>query len=195
MVDLPVGQAGRLLALALLIAVLAILYVVVAAPVLDIYNEREVILGNHRLLEPRLQAAAAEVPRLQARLAELREAAGTRQFAIEGTNDAIASAGMQNRIDEMAAAAGVTIASIEGLPSEPQGLYRRIGLRVEARGTYDSIVRLLGAIEKASTPLVLDNLQIHGAVQLLGASAPTQLRTGFEVYGVRNEQTPAVTKP
>ncbi len=175
--------------------VLGTLHVAVIAPVFGVYSEREAILANDRLLAPRLRAAAAEVPQLQAQLAQLNQVASRRKIVLEGSSDAIASAGLQSRIDEIAGAAGVAIASIEGLSAETRGFYRRIGLRIAVRGSYEGMVRLLAAVEMANPPLVVDNLQIHGAPQLVGSSAPTQLHGGFEVYGFRDDRMPTVTKP
>jgi Tfp pilus assembly protein PilO len=179
---------------AILITLLAIAYIGVVAPLLDFYSERQAILSKNRLIEPRLRAAAAEVPQLRARLAELRQAANATKLTFEGASDALAAAGLQSRIEELAAAAGITIASIEGVPAEASGRYRRIGLRAAVSGTYESIVRLLGAIDTTSPPLVLDNLQIHGMV-VRGSPIAGRLDAGFVVYGFRGNETPTVTTP
>ena len=187
-------------------------YLVVVAPVLDLYSEREATLAQQRMLEPRLRATAAEVPVLRARLAKLREAASTRKITLDGASDAIAAANLQSRIEELAASAGVAISSTEGLPAEPRGLHRRIGLRLAISGPYESIVKLLAAIETSTPPLVLDNLQIHAtlqarallqpqailrsqaALQPAGPPANSRLDAGFEVYGFRSNETPVVLK-
>lgn len=199
---LPTGIAGRCLALALLLALLGAFYLVVAVPVTELYGEREAALSRQRMLEPRLRAAAAEVPALRTRLAELQASASTRKVTLEGSTDAIASANLQSLIDELAASAGVTVASTEGLAPDNRGAYRRIGLRIALNGEYENLLGLLAAIEKANPPLIIDNLQIRARMQGLAtvqspliprpANVPsaTRLDAGLEVYGFRRQETP-----
>jgi general secretion pathway protein M len=197
---LPTGVAGRCLALAILFAALGTVYLVIATPALDLYNDREAALEHQRLLEPRLRAAADQLPALRARLAALQSSASTRKVTLEGNSDAIASANLQSLIDELANSAGITVASTEGLAPDDRGPYRRIGLRIALNGDYDNLLALLAALDKATPPLVIENLQIHARIQALAlvpsAAAPrpppaaTRLDAGFEVYGFRRRQTP-----
>jgi hypothetical protein len=73
---------------------------------LDLYADRAAAVENARMLLPRLRATADDLPRLRARLAELRASAGTQKVTLEGSSDAIASANLQSRIAELAAAIG-----------------------------------------------------------------------------------------
>jgi hypothetical protein len=109
---------------------------VVVTPVLGFYDQREATLDQRRALEPRLRATAAAVPILRAQLAKLREGPSTHKVVLEGASDAIASANLQSRIEELAAASGVSISSTEGLPAELRGIHRRIGLRIAINGPY-----------------------------------------------------------
>jgi general secretion pathway protein M len=198
--SLPTGLAGRCIAFALLLAILGAVYLLVVAPVMDLYNEREAALEHQRMLEPRLHAAADKLPALSARLAALQASASTRKVTLEGNSDAIASANLQSLVDDLANSAGVRVASTEGLAPDDRGPYRRIGLRIALNGDYDNLLALLAALDKARPPLVVDNLQIHARIQALAlvpsAAAPrptpaaTRLDAGFEVYGFRRRQTP-----
>jgi len=126
---LPSGRSGQLLATLLLLVVLGLIYLLVAAPLFDLYAERAAVVADRRMLVPRLKAAADELPGLRARLADLRATASTKKVILEGASDAIASANLQSRIQELAASAGAAIGSTESLPAEVRGGYRRIGLR------------------------------------------------------------------
>jgi len=203
--NLPTGLLGRWLALALLLLALGIAYLVAVVPVLDLYAERQAGLEQRRLLEPRLRAAADQLPGLRTQLAELQASSSNRKIMLEGSSDAIASANLQSRIDELAASAGITVASTEGLAPENRGSYRRIGLRIVVNGEYDNLLALLAAIDKATPPLVVDNLQIRARLQALAMlqapNAPrqappgaTRLDAGFEVYGFRRQETPLAAK-
>jgi len=77
--SLTTGYQGRLLALLLLLVVVGAVYLVVAAPLLELYTGRAAVLENRRMLVPRLKSAADELPELRARIAELRATAGARK--------------------------------------------------------------------------------------------------------------------
>ena len=193
--SLPTGHQGRLLALLLLLVVLGVVYLVVAAPLLEVYGGRAVVLENKRILLPRLKAAADELPELRAQVAGLRATAGARKVTLEGSSDAIASANLQSRIAELAASVGVTIGSTESLPAEVRGSYRRVGLRYTLSGPYEALIRLIAKLEAATPPLVIENLRIHGVLRRPGTPAASALDAGLDVFGFRNNDSPVAAKP
>ena len=143
---------------------------------------------------PRLDAAGADVPALRARVAELRTAASTHVVALEGASDAIASATLQSRIQELATSAGVEIRTAENLPAEPHGDYRRIGVHLILNTTYDNLLTLLAKLQTAMPPLAIDNLRIRGLLTRPGA--PTvHIGAGLDVYGFRIGESGSVAKP
>ena len=157
-----------MLAVGLLLLVLGSLYFLAVAPLVELYQQREARLEDGRMLLPRLQAVAAGLPALRARVAELRAAARTRKVTLDGASDAIASANLQSRIEGFATSVGATIGSTESLPAETLDGYRRIGLRFALNGSYETLVRLLAKLEEATPPLVVDNLQVHGVLRRPG---------------------------
>ncbi len=196
---MPTGRPGRLVALGLALVVLGGLYVIAVAPLLDLYAQRQERLEDGRMLLPRLQAAAATLPELRARVAGLRAEARTRKVTLDGASDAIASANLQSRIDGFATSIGATIGSTESLPPETSDGYRRIGLRFALSGPYETVVKLLAKLEEATPPLIVDNLQIHGVLRRpglpSGGEAEPDLDAGFDVYGFRNDDKPVAGKP
>lgn len=191
---MPTGLQGRLLAVSLLVVALGGVYLVVIAPLLDLYAERAAVLEDQRMLLPRLRAAAAELPGLRARIEQLRATAGTRKITLEGASDALAAAALQSRIEEFAASVGATIGSTESLPVEPRSGYRRIGLRYVLSGPYETLVKFLAKLEAATPPLVIDNLHIHGVLRRPGTPAAAGLDAGLDVYAFRDSDKP-VAKP
>jgi len=192
--SLTTGYQGRLLALLLLLVVAGAVYLVVAAPLLELYTGRAAVLENRRMLVPRLKSAADELPELRARIAELRATAGARKVTLEGSSDAIASATLQSRIEELATSAGVTVGSTESLPAEVRGGYRRIGLRYTLSGPYEALVKLLAKLEAATPPLVIENLHIHGVLRRPGTPQASALDAGLDVIGFRNDDKTAAAK-
>jgi Tfp pilus assembly protein PilO len=183
--NLPTGPLGRALALAILGVLMGLLYLGIVSPLIDRYRTGETTLTERQLLVPRLERVAAEVPTLRARLAELQATGTTRDVALDGASDALASANLQSRVEQLAAANGVTITSTEAIPAEDRGPYRRIGLRLTVSGQYDAIVKLLAAVEEAQPPIVVGNLQMHGLFRAIEVRANHALDTRFEVYGLR----------
>ena len=193
--SLTTGYQGRLLALLLLLVVLGGVYLLVAAPILDLYAGRAAVIENRSMLVPRLKAAANELPELRARVADLRATAGARKVTLDGSSDAIASANLQNRIAELATSVGVTTGSTESLPAEVRGGYRHIGLRYTLSGPYENLVKLLAKLEAATPPLVIENLHIHGLLRRPGTPAASALDAGLDVFGFRNNDKTAEAKP
>jgi general secretion pathway protein M len=183
--NLPTGPLGRALALAILGVLIALFYLGLASPLIDLYRTGEATLTERQLLVPRLERVAAEVPTLRARLAELQATGTTREVALDGASDALASANLQSRVEQLAAANGVTITSTEAITAEDRGSYRRIGLRLTVSGQYEAIVKLLAAVEEAQPPIVVGNLQMHGLFRAIEVRANHALDTRFEVYGLR----------
>src|SRR5262249_35167828 len=126
---------------------------------------------------------------------QLRSAASSRKITLEGATDAIASANLQSRIEELASSVGATIGSTESLPAEARAGYRRIGLRYVLSGQYETLVKFLAKLEGATPPLVIDNLQIHGVLRRPGTPGASGLDAGLEVYGFRSNENSVAEKP
>lgn len=182
---MPTGRRGQLLAVALALAVLAALYLIVAAPLIGLFAERQGMIETRLLLLPRLQAAADELPALRAGVARLRAGGRTRQLTLDGATDALASANLESRLDAFARSVGATIGSTEMLPTASRGPYRRIGLRVILTGTYETLVKWLAKLATAQPPLIVDNLQMHGLLAQPGMRTAGTIDAGIDVYGFR----------
>jgi Tfp pilus assembly protein PilO len=191
---MPTGRRGQLLALSLLFVALGGVYLLVVSPLLGLYAERAAVLEDRRMLVPRLRAAADELPTLRSQVEQLRAAAGTRKITLEGASDAIASATLQSRIEELATSAGATIGSTESLPAEARSGYRRIGLRYVLSGSYETLVKFLAKLESATPPLVIDNLHIHGVLRRPGTPAAAGLDAGLDVYAYRDGEKSVAVK-
>ncbi len=184
MTSLPTGSTGRTLALSVACVAIGIAYFLVASPLFDLYSERAMRLETRRMLMLKLEAIAGELPELRARVAELTVAA-SQTSTFEGTSDAIASAGVQARIEKLAATADVMIRSIGTLPTDARGPYRRFGLRITVGGQYESLLELLAEIEKSQPPLVVDHLQIRSVLERPGFRSTSALDASFDIYGFR----------
>jgi len=185
--SMTTGPQGRLLALLLLLLVLGAVYLVAAAPLVELYSGRATDMEGKRMLVPRLKAAADELPELRTRAASLRTAAGTRKLTLEGASDAIASANLQNRIADIATSLGVTIGSAESLPVEARGGYRRIGLRVALNAPWPVLIELLRVAAQGQPRMLVDDLQLRSA-DLQTRTAATPVAASFTLLAFRTAQ-------
>jgi general secretion pathway protein M len=180
---LPDGFRGRILALGLLAVLLALLWTAVISPLFDWYAARAEIIAERRGFLAHATALAETLP-------ALRQAAGRagppKTALLDGKNDAIAGADLQGMVQEMAATAGISLASAEMLPGEPCGSYRRIGVRITFVADWPVFVALLQVIETNRIRLLVDDLQLHAVakVGLNGPAAP-RLDTSLTVLGFR----------
>jgi general secretion pathway protein M len=182
MADLPTGQRGQMLAAGLAVLTLSLLWLGLVTPVLQWYDNRS---GQLELMRGR---AAREIA-LIATLPELKEAAkaaaATPSTAmLTGASDAIAGATLQEQVQSMATSANAQLTSIETLPAEQVGLYRRIGVHVELSAQLDVITHLLSAVEEAQPRMLVDDIRLTATpIGLQTVQLP--LDAAFTVYGFR----------
>jgi general secretion pathway protein M len=149
-----------MLAVALLLAVLALIWFGGVSNLLDLYQERADLIAERSALATRLTQRAATLPELRARTASL--APQVQPPPLVGASDAEAAAGLQETLQTLATTANLTIGSIEILPASDDGSYRRIEVRLSITSDYPSLIALLNAIATSTTPLVVTGLDLTG---------------------------------
>jgi Tfp pilus assembly protein PilO len=185
--SLPDGWRGQLLAMAVNLVVLAVVWTVIVAPLLDWYADRAQTLDERHAVARRIAEEAATLPALQAQ-APREDAAGPAPNAmLEGDSDAIAGAALQLLVRQMAAGSGVSLNSVEVLPAEALDGYRRIGLRVALAGRWAELAHMMASIEQAAPRMLLDDVRIHGA-PLRNAALP--MDASFTVLAFRDIRAP-----
>ncbi len=180
-VSLPEGTRGQALALVLTLSVLAVLWFSCAQPLLDWYAARVDTLAERRALLQRMTLLISELPALQRESAQAHAPATA---LLDGATDAIAGAALQSEVQRLATAAGAELSSMETLPAEPRGAYRRIGLRVSTAAPWPVLVGLLQAIEQGPPRMLIDDVQMRAPpVELRNAGMPVS--TSFTVMAFR----------
>jgi general secretion pathway protein M len=166
-ISLPEGWRGQVLATALTLALLATLWFAIASPLIGRYQEGASELAQRQALLRHMQALVEMLPSLE-------HAPATAHVAppvlLSGASDAVAAAAMQSAVQAMSVAAGVELVSMETLPAEARGGYRRIGLRVSLSAPWPILVELLSAAARGQPRMLVDDLQLH--------STDLQTRTG-----------------
>ena len=157
---LPEGLRGRMLAAALTLTVLAALWFGVALPLTGWYQDQTEALAQRRALLRHMQLVVETLPQLEHMPAEARPGPAA---LLPGATDALAAAAMQSSVQAMAASAGVDLASMETLPAEARGPYRRIGLRISLTAPWPVLIGLLREAGGGQPRMLIDDLQLRSA--------------------------------
>lgn len=153
--------AGRLLAVLILVAAVALVYLGAVQPLIDDYQATGDSIEDLQAAITRFRRVAAELPARRAQLAALRQRQAASEGFLQGTNDALVAAQIQNRIKALAEAAHGELKSTQVLPVLDEGKYRRITIRVQLALDLGAAQRLIYGVETASPLLFLDNLDMR----------------------------------
>lgn len=181
---LPEGRRGQILAIALTLTLLATLWFGLAAPVIGWYHERAQELAQRQSLLRHMQVLAETLPSL-----EHAPTAGQASppALLPGTTDALAAAAMQNTVQAMATTVGVELTSMETLPAEARGRYRRIGLRVSLNAPWPVLIELVRAAGEGQPGMLVDDLQLRSAA-VQTRTAATPVSASFTLLAFRAAQ-------
>lgn len=190
---LPTGRKGQLLALALTVLVIALLWVSVATPLIDWHHDRAEALVQRAALLQRMEYLVAMRPGLQQQ-ADAAMASGVGEATLlEGDSDSMASASMQELLQALFLQAGLQLNSVETLPGDAVDLYRRIRLRVSFNASWPVLMSLLKDIELASPALLVDELQVEPALHRI-STAPGTFDITCSIFAFRAEHARAASR-
>src|SRR5262245_60919700 len=121
---------GKVLAVAIMIIMIAVLNFIVIEPLFAFYD------GNGQRLQDRLdvveryRSAADALPRLKAEAKDWDEEAQSGNLLLTGTSDAIAAASLQSTLKDMIEQGGAKLTTAQTLAGETENNFRRVGVRV-----------------------------------------------------------------
>ncbi len=178
---------SRLLALLILGALIALVVVLTVMPVWSANRHySEVISGQEGRLE-QLQRSAAIGASLQGRHDQLRRWQASDTQYLKSTSEALAGAELQRVVKRISVAQKAQLLSTQILPSQEEGGFTRVSLKVRIRGTLEQIVRVIHALETSTPFLFLDkvSLRSHGSLRsrLAKGAAVGTLDTDFDLIG------------
>jgi hypothetical protein len=179
------GRRGRALAAAIGILVLALAWFGAVGPVFSWFNDRNLLLERRQALLQRMQEVVATLPALRAASAnkpDRDDAAGTTMAP--GASDAVAAADLQERVQQMAGAAGVNLTAVETLPATVAGEWHKVSLRISLNAPWPVLMDLLRAIERSPMRILIDDVHFHSATVV---THPTVLpvQASMVLYGFR----------
>jgi general secretion pathway protein M len=184
---LPEGRPGRLLALGIALAVLALTYLSVARPLTALHAGMKDELADLAMQRARLRKIEADLPRLQATVDSMKRRATESSLVLTETSDAVAAAALQSRLQAIASAEGAEMSSVESLSPKVQEGFRRVGVRAVVTCDLTALAAILRTLSAARPPLFVENLDIrnNGLTGRQAAAVAPPLNVSFDVYGFR----------
>lgn len=177
----------RALAVAILIGLIGGVYYGVVRPLLDNYNDRRASIEQLQDNLARYQRAARDLAPRQAELAALKQRQSAQDGFLQGANDTLVAAQIQNRIKSLADATKGELRSTQVLPSQDEGKLRRITVRGQMSTSLAGALRVFHGLESASPLLFIDNVDMRARpAQLRDRTAAVNtdvIDLQFDVYG------------
>jgi general secretion pathway protein M len=165
--------------------VIAMLWLGVAMPLIEWHADRTASLMRLSALANRMEALAAAVPALRQQAASVVTSGTGEPALLEGDSDSTASASLQERLQAMFLQAGVQLNSVETVPGEEAGTFRRIRLRVSFNASWPILVALLKDLQLATPMLLVDELQVQPALHRI-STAPGTFDVSCSVFAFRS---------
>jgi general secretion pathway protein M len=170
----------------LLLAVIATVVVVVVMPIIDSFAVAKLSNEEYRSALAHSRVLDVEIKNTAAQLAELRQAQSSQSGFLQGANESLATAQLQNRIKSLVEAGGGELRSTQVLPVRDEGKFRRIIVRGQMATNTTAMQHIFYEIESASPYLILDNIDIRARpTPGIKEDSPqdTLLDVRFDIYG------------
>jgi general secretion pathway protein M len=132
------------------------------APAFDWYADREETLRRERAMAARMAALTETLPALREAASEAANNGHQPGTLLAGATDPLAAAALQQKLDELASAAGVRIGSEEILPAREEGDFHAISVRVTLNAPWRGVVALFKGMASADVPMAADEMQLRG---------------------------------
>jgi general secretion pathway protein M len=155
---------SRVLALVLLGALLTGAYVLLIAPVVELYRATDEAIESSETLLQRHRMLAAQRSDLSARLDEEKAQAAAIAGYLEGPSDPLALAQLQDLVKGVIEAAGGELRSTQTLPAQTVDISpgtRRATLRVQMVVAIDGLAAILYDLESGQPYILIDELSVR----------------------------------
>jgi general secretion pathway protein M len=156
----PFALVSRVLAVALLAALLTGIYLAGVRPLVTRYHANERAIAEARELVGRFEGAAVSEHDLEQKVQELTALHESEPYYLTRETDALAAVELQDRVTEAINKNGGTVRSIQPLPTEKEGEFQRVTLRVQMATTISSLFHIIYELETTQPFLFLTNVDI-----------------------------------
>jgi general secretion pathway protein M len=176
------GRPGRLLAVALLLALAAGAWVLAVRPLLQWRAEARARLDEAAATLVRHRAVAARADEIAAETAALRDLAEREALFLPGASEGQAAAALQDAIKAAMASAGARADSVQALDAIAEGALTTVAMRVRLSADTQALQRLLHALEAGRPILLVDGLYVR-ARTVRADAAERNLDVRLDVVG------------
>lgn len=180
-----IGRRGQALAAGILCVILGVAWFGAIDPIKSWYDDRNALLSQRQALLQRMRDVASTLPVLRAAAAKSpSQGSAGETTMLPGSSDAVAAADLQERVQRMAADAGVSLTAVETLPASPAGNWHRVSLRISLNAPWPVLMALLRAIEDSPIHVLVDDIHFHSTTVV---NRPTVLpvQASLVIYGFR----------
>ncbi len=184
----PAIIVRKIAAVALLLVALAATYAVVVLPLLREFRRNDDAIAEAAEMLARFQSATVTQAGIEAQLDELRQRQARQGYVLVGSTDALAAAELQDRIKVVVRESGGVVRSVQALPPEDEGSFRRIAVRLQMTTTTESLFNIVYSLETMLPLLFVDNVDVQSRPVKLSADQPATdpvLIVSLDLYGYR----------
>lgn len=177
---------SRLLALALLVLVLVVAWLLIIEPERAAFAEQDTRIERAIQLLARYERIIGEEAGLRAEIERLRQSDGSPDPFLKGESSQIIAAELQNQIQNMVSGEPGDIRSIQVLPETQEDGFEKIGLRVTLTAAVPAMQKVFYDIETAVPALFIDNLDVRTNIRRRrNVETTDRLQVRFDVFGYR----------
>lgn len=151
---------SRATAYGMLLFVLLVFYALFIGPLVGAYSEINGAISQSNELLARYQRVIAQHSALQSKLEDVNQDHIQSGVYVPGGTDALAAARLQEIVNSRVESNGGQVRSVQILPAQEDGDFRRVGVRIQMTASITAIARILYAFEGGDTYLFVDNLEI-----------------------------------
>lgn len=177
---------SRIVAVGLLCLAAALVYAIVLRPLVDLYAGQQQAIAEQKQVLDRFQRYAAARADLTEQLQALRSDRSAQEGYLQGDNETLVAAELQNRIRSIVQATGAKLSSTQVLQGTDEASFRRIGVRVTMTCNVIDLQKIFHQLEGGRPYLFLDNVDVSGeqARRRSGEGGGREdLNVSFDVYG------------
>ncbi|MBV8534604.1 MAG: type II secretion system protein M [Alphaproteobacteria bacterium] len=185
-------RSRRFTAVGLLALALLALYSFVVGPLLASYADNRRQTAEARATLAHYEEIGREIPALKKELDALHERGATAAGYLDGQNETLVAAALQERLKTAVVQTGGRLNSTQVLAGTTQGQTRRVVVRGQMQMNIAALQRVLYALESGSPYLFIDNLDVRpvmGPRGPDGADNDAALDVHFDVYGYMRSGT------
>lgn len=185
MTPLVTPRLSRLLAVAILVALIAVPYLGIVRPYIETLRAARETLADTAALRDRYLAFAAAGAAITGWTKTLPDDGDGGAAYLQGASEALVSADLQNRVKTVVQGSGGVLNSTQILDPTIEEGFRRVAVRVRMSGGSEALYKVLYVLETERPFLFVDNVDINArSMRAAGGQGETiELTVSFDLFG------------